>query len=72
MAHGGEGVQTEKIRGQSSQQRMERRDQEQSCDSLLLILQFMVGRADDANVEKYYHTQSLRARSSKRRSLISV
>ena len=63
------GVQTEKIRGQSSQQRMERRDQEQSCDSLLLILRFMAGRADDANVEKYHHTQSSRARSSKRRSV---
>ena len=58
-----------------------RRDQEQSCESLLLQKcrqQRQRGppghgwRRDDANTEKYYHTQSFRPRSSTCGSLIPV
>lgn len=58
-----------------------RRDQEQSCESLLLLKCRQRGqrgppvhgwRRDDANAEKYYHTQSFRPRSSTCGGLIPV
>lgn len=77
---GHRGIQAEEIRGQSSQQRMEERSGAELWEFVIAKCLQRETRGppvhgwqrDDANMEKYHHTHGLRARSSKRGSLISV